>query len=81
MMRSTNGLQRLARLAALRAHAQQQQATASAAARCFSALPAAAAAEAASSSTPVNAVDGKVLHPSLLNANLRKTQYAVRGEL
>jgi len=25
--------------------------------------------------------DGKVLHPDLLNANMRKTQYAVRGEL
>lgn len=25
--------------------------------------------------------DGKVLHPELLNANMRKTQYAVRGEL
>jgi hypothetical protein len=25
--------------------------------------------------------DGKVLHPELLNENMRKTQYAVRGEL
>lgn len=25
--------------------------------------------------------DGKVMHPDLLNENLKKTQYAVRGEL
>lgn len=30
---------------------------------------------------PVNQKDGKVLHPSLLNSNMLKTQYAVRGEL
>ncbi|KAG1680369.1 hypothetical protein FOA52_015460 [Chlamydomonas sp. UWO 241] len=29
----------------------------------------------------VNHIDGKVCHPSLLNANVLKTQYAVRGEL
>lgn len=34
-----------------------------------------------SSSPPVNSKDGKVLHPDLLNDNLKKTQYAVRGEL
>lgn len=28
-----------------------------------------------------NSKDGKVLHPDLLNENMRKTQYAVRGEL
>jgi hypothetical protein len=33
------------------------------------------------SSASVNSKDGKVLHPDLLNENLKKTQYAVRGEL
>jgi hypothetical protein len=33
------------------------------------------------SAPPVNSKDGKVLHPELLNENMRKTQYAVRGEL
>ena len=33
------------------------------------------------SSGPVNSKEGKVLHPDLLNENLKKTQYAVRGEL
>ncbi len=33
------------------------------------------------SSGPINSKEGKVLHPDLLNENLRKTQYAVRGEL
>lgn len=28
-----------------------------------------------------NSKDGKVLHPDLMNENMRKTQYAVRGEL
>lgn len=28
-----------------------------------------------------NSKDGKVMHPDLLNENLKKTQYAVRGEL
>lgn len=28
-----------------------------------------------------NVKDGKVSHPDLLNANMKKTQYAVRGEL
>ncbi|GMH33360.1 hypothetical protein BSKO_01194 [Bryopsis sp. KO-2023] len=32
-------------------------------------------------STPVNVVDGKVLHPDLLPGNIKKTSYAVRGEL
>jgi hypothetical protein len=30
---------------------------------------------------PVNTKDGKVLHPDLLNENMKKCQYAVRGEL
>lgn len=30
---------------------------------------------------PVHAKEGKVLHPDLINANMKKTQYAVRGEL
>jgi hypothetical protein len=30
---------------------------------------------------PVNSKDGKVMHPELLNENMLKTQYAVRGEL
>ena len=29
----------------------------------------------------LHAGDGKVLHPELLNENMRKCQYAVRGEL
>ena len=29
----------------------------------------------------IHAKDGKVLHPHLLNENVTKTQYAVRGEL
>jgi glutamate--glyoxylate aminotransferase len=33
------------------------------------------------SSGPVNSKEGKVLHPDLLNNNLKQTQYAVRGEL
>lgn len=33
------------------------------------------------SSAPVNSKEGKVLHPDLLNDNLKQTQYAVRGEL
>eukprot|EP00775_Hariotina_reticulata_P006739 gene6739-6959_t len=33
------------------------------------------------SSASANSKDGKVLHPDLLNENLKKTQYAVRGEL
>ncbi|WIA19014.1 hypothetical protein OEZ85_003676 [Tetradesmus obliquus] len=33
------------------------------------------------SSGPINSKEGKVLHPDLLNENLKKTQYAVRGEL
>ena len=33
------------------------------------------------SEAPVAHKDGKVLHPDLLNENMRKTQYAVRGEL
>lgn len=33
------------------------------------------------SSGPVASKEGKVLHPDLLNENLKKTQYAVRGEL
>jgi len=82
-----NALQRLARLAALRAQqAQQAQLQPSAAsassARAFSAAAALpAAAEPASEAAPTNSLDGKVMHPSLLNANLLKTQYAVRGEL
>lgn len=28
-----------------------------------------------------NVRDGKVMHPDLLNENMKKTQYAVRGEL
>lgn len=81
MMRA-NALQRLARLAALRAQQAQQaqlQQSAPTSARSFSALP--AAAEPSSAEAPKNSVDGKVMHPSLLNANLLKTQYAVRGEL
>lgn len=31
--------------------------------------------------TPVNVVDGKVLHPDLLPATVKQTSYAVRGEL
>lgn len=34
-----------------------------------------------STQAPVNTKDGKVLHPHLLNENLVKAQYAVRGEL
>ena len=34
-----------------------------------------------STAAPVNSIDGKVMHPDLLNDNLKKTQYAVRGEL
>eukprot|EP00891_Asterochloris_glomerata_P002765 jgi/Astpho2/2765/Aster-00940 len=32
-------------------------------------------------SGPQNVKEGKVLHPDLLNENLKKTEYAVRGEL
>ena len=35
----------------------------------------------AAAGAAVNSKDGKVLHPDLLNENMRKTQYAVRGEL
>ena len=34
-----------------------------------------------STAAPVNSVNGKVMHLDLLNDNLKKTQYAVRGEL
>lgn len=34
-----------------------------------------------STAAAANSKDGKVLHPDLLNENLKKTQYAVRGEL
>lgn len=33
------------------------------------------------SDAPPSHKDGKVMHPDLLNENMRKTQYAVRGEL
>jgi hypothetical protein len=86
MLRSTSGLQRLARLAAQRAQQQQQQQLLqqqqgqpqAARALASAAMPAAAD---SSDAPPVNAIDGKVMHPSLLNRNLLKTQYAVRGEL
>lgn len=45
--------------------------------RQFSAMPAAAP----TPSGNANSKDGKVTHPDLLNENLRKAQYAVRGEL
>lgn len=28
-----------------------------------------------------NSIDGKVLHPDLINSNIKNTVYAVRGEL
>lgn len=57
--------------AALLASAQQQ--------RFLSAAP--LPQEDTSSTQNLNAKDGKVLHPELLNSAVLKTQYAVRGEL
>lgn len=38
-------------------------------------------ASAAAAAPPVNVMDGKVLHPDLLNENVKNVRYAVRGEL
>ncbi|KAL4420157.1 hypothetical protein ABPG77_008293 [Micractinium sp. CCAP 211/92] len=46
-------------------------------ARCFSSLPE----PAVDAPTRPNELEGKVAHPSLLNEDLLKAQYAVRGEL
>lgn len=73
---------RVARLLAQQQRQQQQQTAAVASqwsqARGMSANPA----PAYDDGEPLPAhKDGKVLHPELLNDNMRKTQYAVRGEL
>ncbi len=44
--------------------------------RWFASLPAPVEAD-----SPEHSKDGKALHPDLVNANMRKAQYAVRGEL
>lgn len=73
--------QTISRLARALAQRQQQQGAAAgqwAQARFMSANPA----PAYDDGEPLPAhKDGKVLHPDLLNDNMRKTQYAVRGEL
>lgn len=45
--------------------------------RAFSAVPAAAAPE----TSEANKIDGYALHPTTLNRNILKAQYAVRGEI
>ncbi len=49
--------------------------------RAFQQRGSAALAEEAYDEPPVNSKDGKVLHPDLINPDMKKTVYAVRGEL
>ena len=69
---------KLAQLLARRVATCQQHGVASCqtASRTFASMP-----QAVEDDAPVNSKDGKVLHPDLLNENMRKCQYAVRGEL
>ena len=63
-------------LLARSAQAAQLRAVAGSRAAYFSSLP-----EPVDDGSLPNSKDGKVLHPDLLNENMLKVQYAVRGEL
>jgi hypothetical protein len=75
-MTRTRALRLCQQLLAQRTAACQTQSITASAARSFSSMP-----EPVHEDSPVNRKDGKVLHPELLNENMRKCQYAVRGEL
>lgn len=67
-------------LAAFRRSSPTKEGAAAAAAT-LSTTTTSAATNGVHDSLPVNDIDGKVLHPDLINANMKAAQYAVRGEL